>query len=231
MAMIKQASGDRRQWTNWLPHLISTCALLTLLTAVIAGILGQRLDTLAQNQQDAAQLAKTQNTKDLSAVLGKARSQWEQQKTRLEKELLSVKLKVKAERKTNASIRKRLAMLQKELVALKTGSAPKAKVAQATAPTSTVSAPAAPALAEQNPAAPQTAPTQVTAVPLEQAATPADKAQPAASAETVSIGAATTPPVPQVSDGAKTPEATAASMDGVKSVVLAVPEASDGTSE
>jgi hypothetical protein len=230
--MMKQASEDRLQWTNWLPHLISACALLTLLTAVIAGILGQRLDTLAQNQQDAAQLAKTQNTKDLSAVLGKARSQWEQQKTRLEKELLSVKLKVKAERKTNTSIRKRLAMLQKELVALKTGGAPKAKVAQATPPTPTVSAPAAPAPAEQTPAAPQTAtPTQDTAELLEQATTPADKVQPAASAETISVGAAKTPPAPHVSEAAKTPEATAASMKGVKSAVLTVPEASDGTSE
>jgi hypothetical protein len=237
MAMMKQASPDRRQWTDWLPHLISACALLTLLTAVMAGILGQRLDTLAQNQQNAVQLAKTQNAKDLSAVLGKARSQWEQQKTRLEKELLSLKLKVKAEQKTNASVRKRLTMMQKELMALKTGVAPKAKVVQATAPASTVSAPAAPALVEQNPAAPQTAPSQAAVVPVERAAAPVAKTQPAGAVqpagagETTSVGAVKAPPAPQVSDAAKTPEAAAASMDGVKSAVLAVPEAGDGTSE
>jgi hypothetical protein len=68
---------------------------------------------------------KTRQDEQLSAALSEAKAEWERERMSLEKALLAAKLKFKAERTTSANIRKRLAVLQKEVATLREGSAAK----------------------------------------------------------------------------------------------------------
>lgn len=150
MAITKQASGHQRQWFDYLPHLVCMAAILTLISAAAAGILSQRLGTLASAQK----LQQAQTDQSASEALGQAKAQWEKKEVELEKALLSAKLKIKAEQTTSASIRKRLVTVQKTLEALK-----KTTGVQAVKPAAADSASPAPVAAVPTPQ-PQTAVTE-----------------------------------------------------------------------
>jgi chemotaxis protein histidine kinase CheA len=253
MVMVKQTSAHRRQWTDGLPRLVSVCALCTLLMAVMAGILGQRLDTLALAQREADQAAKTQNEKNISAALGSAKAQWERQRASLEKELLSARLKLKTEQKTRAGIRARLAVLQKELATLKKGGT--AQVVQAAAPVESSPQPSVQIVPPAKPAPAQTAAAKLgktegaisPPAPVSATTAQAQPAAPAAAAKSVLATAqpAATPappaapttavkraaPVVQSAAEAVPAPAPPAATETPKSSLLEVPDAGEGPTE
>jgi hypothetical protein len=119
MAIVKQSSGQKRQWFDLLVQIVCVTAVLTLATAAAAGILGRRLNVLRQAQQAVEKAEKHRLDKNLSAALEAAKSQWNQKQVGLEKALLSAKLKIKAQQSANAKIRNQLTAMRKELAALK----------------------------------------------------------------------------------------------------------------
>ncbi|MEJ2641499.1 MAG: hypothetical protein P8010_18175 [Desulfosarcinaceae bacterium] len=132
MAIVKQSSGHKRQWFDRLAQLVCITAILTLIAAGIAGILGRRLNTLLATQQASVKAEQRQQDKTLTASLEAAKSKWHQKQAGLEKALQSANLKIKAEQSANAKIRKQLVVLQKELAALKKSG--KDRFAEAKAP-------------------------------------------------------------------------------------------------
>jgi hypothetical protein len=232
MAMVKQAFGHRRHWTDGLPRLVSICAVCTLLMAILAGILGQRLDTLVVAQRETDQVAKTQNEKNIAAALGSAKAQWQKQRVSLEKELLAARLKLKAEQKATAGIRTRLTVLRKELAALKEDGA--AQVVQAAAPVASSPQPSVLKAPPPNPAPAQTASaklgkTKGPVSPSNPVSATAAQAQPVApTAATKSVLATAQPeaalaPAPAPAPSAPPPTAPGTAAPVVQSAAEAVP--------
>ncbi|MDJ0780594.1 MAG: hypothetical protein QNJ22_01420 [Desulfosarcinaceae bacterium] len=148
MTIFRQSSGNGRPWSEWLPYLVCTSAAITLVLAALAGMFGQRLNTLVHAQQSAVATQKALADETLAKSFEAAKADWSKQRVSLEKELLSAKLKIKAEQTTSANIRKRLATLQKQVAALQpTGAddtAPTTAAKPSATPTSSVNvAPAA----------------------------------------------------------------------------------------
>jgi hypothetical protein len=119
MANVKQSSGHKRSWFDRLAQLVCITAILTLIAASIAGILGRRLNNLLVTQQAAVKAEQHQQDETLSASLEAARSKWNQKQVGLEKALQSAQLKIKATQSSNTKIREQLVALQKELASLK----------------------------------------------------------------------------------------------------------------
>ncbi len=204
MANIKQGSAHQKQWSDWLPNVVCVTALLTLISAAAAGFLSQRVTTLASAQK----IQQEQTDTTASQALSQAKAQWQKKAVALEKELLSAKLKVKAEQTTSANIRKRLAKIQKDLEALKKtagvqavktiappAAAPKTTTAVAPGTTSPIPAATTPTAAPGT-AAPGTA-APGTAAP----AAVAPKARP----QTVTESSAASPPAPAPAGVANVP--------------------------
>lgn len=216
MANIKQGSAHQKLWSDWLPNVVCVTALLTLISAAAAGFLSQRVTTLASAQK----IQQEQTDTTASQALSQAKAQWQKKAVALEKELLSAKLKVKAEQTTSANIRKRLAKIQKDLEALKKTAgvqAVKTIAPPAAAPKTTTAE--APGTTSPTPAA--TTPTAAPGTAAPGTAAPAAVA-PKARPQTVTESSAASPPAPApagVANGpvSDTPPAT---------VVPAAPKAS-----
>lgn len=192
MAIIKQGSAHQRRWSDWLPKVVCVTALFTLISAAAAGFLSQRVTTLASAQK--AQQEETDST--ASQALDQAKAQWQKKEVELEKELLSAKLKVKAEQTTSANIRKRLVKIQKDLEALKrTAGVQAVKTIAPAAPKTTTAA--TPGTASPTPTA-----TTPTAVPG--TAAPA-AAAPKAQSQTVTESSPASPPAPAPAEAANVP--------------------------
>ncbi len=199
MANIKQGSAHQKQWSDWLPNVVCVTALLTLISAAAAGFLSQRVTTLASAQK----IQQEQTDTTASQALSQAKAQWQKKAVALEKELLSAKLKVKAEQTTSANIRKRLAKIQKDLEALKKTAgvqAVKTIAPPAAAPKTTTAE--APGTASPTPAA--TTPTAAPGTAAPGTAAPAAVA-PKARPQTVTESSAASPPAPAPAGVANVP--------------------------
>jgi hypothetical protein len=199
MANIKQGSAHQKQWSDWLPNVVCVTALLTLISAAAAGFLSQRVTTLASAQK----IQQEQTDTTASQALSQAKAQWQKKAVALEKELLSAKLKVKAEQTTSANIRKRLAKIQKDLEALKKTAgvqAVKTIAPPAAAPKPTTAV--APGTTSPIPAA--TTPTAAPGTAAPGTAAPAAVA-PKARPQTVTESSAASPPAPAPAGVANVP--------------------------
>lgn len=194
MAIIKQGSGHQRHWSDWLPNVVCVAALLTLISAAAAGFLSQRVTILAYAQK----VRQEQTDTSSSQALSKAKAQWQKKEVELGKELLSAKLKIKAEQTTSANIRKRLVKTQKDLEALKKIAGVQAVKTSAPAAPKTTTA-VAQKKASPTTAAPAAAP--ATAAPV--AAAP--KAQPQTTTEAPPVS----PPAPTPAEAANVPASAA----------------------
>lgn len=196
MAIIKQGSDHQRRWFDWLPNVVCVTALLTLISAAAAGFLSQRVTTLASTQK----IQQEQTDTIASQALSQAKAQWQKKEVELEKELLSAKLKVKAEQTTSANIRKRLVKIQKDLEALKKTAGVQA--VKTTAPTPPAAAPKTTTAVAPGTTSPTPTATTPTAAPGTAApGTAAPKAQP----QTVTESSAAPPPAPAPAGVANVP--------------------------
>lgn len=195
MAIIKQASGHQRRWSDWLPHVVCVTALLTLISAGATGFLSQRLGTLASAQK----IQQVQTGESASQALSQAKIQWQKKEVGLEKELLSAKLKIKAEQSTGASIRKRLVKIQKDLAALqKTAGVQTVKTAAQKAPVVAPKAATAAAPAIVAPTVVPAASTTVTSAPaVDTPKAPSETVPPTPQPQTVKATPAVTQPSAQ----------------------------------